>query len=208
MQAMEVFLGSLGLGWATKIFGILLAVGAIAMMSTWLVGPSTGLLATARNGDLPPLLSRVNRNHMPVPILIVQALIGTFLSLLFLFMPNVSASYWLLTDLTAQLTAMIYIIMFAAALRLRYSQPDTPRPYRIPGGNAGMWIVAGVGILASLSALFIGFVPPSQVKTGNIFFYEAFLILGIIVLSAPPFLFYRYKKPSWVDRSADEGTDH
>lgn len=204
MQAMDVFLDSLGLGWATKIFGILLAAGAIAMMSTWLVGPSTGLLATARNGDLPPKLSQVNKNHMPVPILIVQALIGTFLSLLFLFMPNVSASYWLLTDLTAQLTAIIYIIMFTAALRLRYSQPDTPRPYKIPGGNAGMWIVAGVGILASLFALFIGFVPPDQVKTGNIFFYEAFLILGIVVLSAPPFLFYKFKKPSWVNKSADE----
>ncbi len=203
MQAMEVFLGALSLGWATKIFGVLLAIGAIAMISTWLVGPSTGLLAAARHGGLPPSLRRVNRNHMPVPILIVQGLIGTFLSLLFLFMPSVSASYWLLTALTAQLTAIIYIIMFTAALRLRYSKPDAPRPYRVPGGNAGMWLVAGVGILASLFALFIGFVPPDQVKTGSIFFYEAFLILGIIVLSVPPFIFYKFRKPSWVDQSAN-----
>ena len=204
MQAMDIFLGALGLGWATKIFGVLLAVGAIAMMSTWLVGPSTGLLAAARHGGLPPLLRRVNKNHMPVPILIGQALIGTFLSLLFLFMPNVSASYWILTDLTAQLTAIIYIIMFTAAIRLRYSQPNTPRPYKVPGGNAGIWIVGGIGILASLFALFIGFVPPDQIETGSILFYELFLIVGIIVLSAPPFIFHALKKQSWIAKPGED----
>lgn len=195
MQAMEVFLKALGLGWATKIFGILLALGAIAMMSTWLVGPSQGLLAAARHGGLPPLLRRVNKNHMPVPVLIVQALIGTFLSALFLFMPNVSTSYWMLTDLTAQLTALIYILMFTAAITLRYKKPDAPRPYRIPGGNAGMWIVGGIGILAALFALFIGFVPPAQLATGSVLFYELFLIIGIVVFSVPPFIFHAFKKP-------------
>jgi putative glutamate/gamma-aminobutyrate antiporter len=204
MQAMDVFLKALGIGWAAKIFGILLAVGAIAMMSTWLVGPSQGLLAAARHGGLPPLLRRVNKNHMPVPVLIGQALIGTFLSALFLFMPTVSSSYWLLTDLTAKLTAIIYIIMFTAALRLRYSQPNTPRPYRVPGGKVGIWIVGGIGILASLFALFVGFVPPDQLKMGSIWFYELFLIIGIIVLSAPPFIFHAFKKPSWIAKPGEE----
>lgn len=200
MQALEHFLDAFHMKWAAKFVGGLIAIGALAMMSTWLVGPSTGLLATARHGDLPPKLSRVNKNHMPVPILIIQAIIGTLLSLIFLLMPSVSASYWILTALTAQLTTLIYIIMFCAAIRLRYSEPNAVRPYKVPGGNFGMWLVAGIGILASLFALFIGFVPPEQLKTGSVLFYESFLIIGIIVLSLPPFIIYKLRKPEWAGK--------
>ena len=69
-----------------------------------------------------------------------------------------------------------------------YTQPNKRRPFKISRGNIGMWIVGGFGLLASLSALFIGFVPPGQLKTGNLFFYESFLISGILILSLPPFI--------------------
>ncbi len=48
---------------------------------------------------------------------------------------------------------------FGAALRLRHSQPDTPRAYRIPGGTSGIWLVGGTGVLGSLFAFVIGFFP-------------------------------------------------
>jgi glutamate:GABA antiporter len=197
MQALDAFLTPFHAGWAIKVIGVLIVIGALAMMSTWIVGPSQGLLATAQDGDLPPKLRRLNKNNMPTTILIVQAIIGSIFSLVFLFMPGASSAYWILTDLTAQLTVMIYLLMFSAAIYLRFSQPDKPRPYKIPGGKAGMLIVAGGGILASLFTFFIGFVPPAQLETGSVFFYEAFLIIGIIVLSLPPFLFFHFKKPSW-----------
>lgn len=203
MQAVDAFLDPFHMKWATEVIGALIIAGALAMMSTWLVGPSQGLLAAAQHGDLPPALRKTNKNDMPVVILIVQAFIGTALSLMFLFMPNISSSYWILTALTAQLTTLIYLLMFSAAIYLRFSQPNIVRPYKIPGGKAGMIIVAGIGILASLFALFIGFVPPAQLETGSIFFYEAFLIGGIIVLSLPPFLFSKYKNPSWAKQPSD-----
>jgi amino acid transporter len=155
------------------------------------------LLATAEDGGLPPVFQRLNKHGMPINILIIQAVIGSAFSLIFLLMPNVNSSYWILTALTAQLTVLMYIIIFVAAIRLRYLEPDTPRPYKVPGGNAGMWIVAGLGLLACGFTFFIGFVPPEQVKTGNILFYELFLALGIIVLSLPPFILDKIKKKSW-----------
>jgi len=197
MQAIDAFLDPWHLGWLSKVLGALIVIGALAMLSTWLVGPSQGLLATAQHGDLPPKFRYLNKNGMPVVILITQAIVGSALSLIFLFMPDVSSSYWMLTDLTAQLTTMIYMLMFSAAIYLRYSQKDRERPFKIPGGNFGMWLVAGVGIIASLFAFFIGFVPPAQLQTGSITFYISFLIIGIVVLSAPPFIFEYFRKPSW-----------
>lgn len=194
MEAVDNFLDPFHLKWLTKVFGGAIILGALAMISTWIAGPSQGLLATAEHGDLPPVMRKQNKKGMPVVILVIQAVIASLFSLVFLLMPNVNASYWILTALTAQLTTLIYLLMFSAAIYLRYSQPKKPRPYKIPGGNVGMWIVAGLGILASLFALFIGFVPPAQLEIGNLFFYEAFLILGILILSLPPFILAKFRK--------------
>jgi glutamate:GABA antiporter len=58
--------------------------------------------------------------------------------------------------------------------------------------------LCGVGFTASLAALLVGFIPPSQFASGSPWVY--FLIvaggalgLGLLV----PFLFYKLRKPSW-----------
>ena len=189
------------------LLAVLVAAGGIAQISTWLVGPSKGLLATARDGSLPPALEKVNRAHMPVPILVAQGLVSTFFVLLFLLVPNANSFYWILSALTAQITVIMYILMFASAIRLRYRDPGAARPYRVPGGKAGMWIVAGLGLVASFFAFFLGFVPPVEVQTGGLIGFEAFLVMGIVALSLPPFILDKIKKPGWVPQHPEDLED-
>ena len=85
--------------------------------------------------------------------------------------------------------SIMYLLMFAAAIRLRYKRADLVRPYKIPGKNYGMWIISGLGILSSLFALIIGFFPPSQIETTQLPFYVAFLLAGIVLGCLPPFIF-------------------
>jgi amino acid transporter len=40
------------------------------------------------------------------------------------------------------MVTIVYVLIFPAVIRLRYKYPDVPRPYRIPGGTAGLWIAA------------------------------------------------------------------
>ncbi len=162
MQAMEAFFDPFGLRWLVPILAVLVAAGGIAQISTWLVGPSKGLLATARDGSLPPRFQYVNKAHMPVAILVSQGAVGTAFVLLFLFAPNASSFYWILTALTAQLTVMMYMLLFASGIRLRFSDPQAKRPFKVPGGNLGMVLIAGLGLLASFFTFFLGFVPPRQ----------------------------------------------
>ena len=56
-------------------------------------------------------------------------------------------------------TLISYIAMFPAAIKLRYSHPDVPRPYRLPGGKAGMWIAGGLCTAFILLASFIAVFP-------------------------------------------------
>lgn len=197
MQTVRYFFDALHIGWLVPIMGLLIGLGAIGQVAAWCLGPSKSLLATAIDGNIPPVFAKVNRNGIPVNLLITQGIIITILSMLFLFMPSVNSSFWLLSIFSTQIYLVMYIVMYAAGIYLRYKRPDVQRPYKIPGGNAGMWVVAGIGIVAALAAMIIGFFPPSQLKTGSTAFFVGFLIIGLVVTSLVPFIIFRFRKPDW-----------
>lgn len=197
LQAFAIFVKAYGLEWLTPIIAILLTLGAFGTLSTWIVGPSKGLLGAAQSGDLPPFFRQLNHRQMPVALLLTQAIIVTLFSMVFLIMPTVSSAYWILSAMISQLYLIMYMLMFAAAIKLRYKFPLTHRSYKIPGKNLGMWIVAGLGLIGSFFAFFVGFFPPAQLCTGNPVFYVGFLILAVILSCTAPSLILVFKKPEW-----------
>ena len=197
LQAFSYFVESYGLKWMTPYMAALIALGAIGSLSTWVVGPCKGLLAAAENGDLPPKFRQVNKKGMPLAILIFQGVIVTLLSLVFLFMPSVNSGFWVLSVLAAELYLVMYILMFAAAIKLRYKKPDVPRAYSIPGGKIGLWIVTGIGIINCIFAMVVGFIPPEQIGSGNTFAYVGLLLLGVVFFCLAPSLILCFQKPSW-----------
>ncbi|MFC1576216.1 amino acid permease [Candidatus Omnitrophota bacterium] len=200
MQGFKDLLHLFGADWLLPVMGFLVAFGAIGAVTAWIIGPSKGLLATAKDGDLPPFLAHTNKNGVPTHILFVQGLIVTVITLVYLLMPNVSSAFFLLTALTAILYLIMYIMLFITAIRLRYTQPDVPRAYKVPGGNIGMWIVSGIGILGAIFAIAVGFFPPSQLKMGSPLFYVTFLIVGIVIFLGAPIIINLCKRPEWLSK--------
>ncbi len=200
MQAFKDMLHLYHLDWLLPVLGFLAAFGAIGGVTAWIAGPSKGLLATAKNGDLPPFLQYTNKNGIQTHILYVQGIIVTLITLVYLLMPNVSSAFFLLTALTAILYLIMYFILYITAIKLRYSKPDVHRSYKVPGGNFGMWMVAGAGILAVVFACIVGFFPPSQLKTGSPAFYVLFLIGGCIIFIGAPLIIHKMKKPEWMPK--------
>lgn len=139
----------------------------------------------------------MNENGAPSHILLMQGLIVTFLSIMFVVLPSVQAAYQILSQLTVTLYLIMYLLMFAAAIHLRYSEPATPRPYKVPFGSAGMWLFAGVGLVGSLIAFVLSFVPPSQISVGSPTAYIWILIAGNVIFVAIPFIIYALRKPHW-----------
>ena len=188
IDAYAIFFNSYHMPWLTSIIAILIILGGLSGVSAWIIGPTKGLLVSARDGSLPAQFARVNRYGAPVTILVTQAIIFSILSTIFIFLDSINTAYWMLSDLSAQMALMVYIIMFAAAIKLRYSRPDHPRGYTIPGGNGVMWIVSGTGIVCCIIAMLIGFVPPSQIPVGNVFLFDSFLVGGLILFVLIPWL--------------------
>lgn len=203
MQAFKDLLNNFSIGWLLPVVGLLAAFGAIGGVTAWIAGPSKGLLATAKDGELPPFLQFTNKNGVQTHILWIQGTIVTVISLLYLLMPNINSAFFLLTALTAILYLIMYALLYAAAIRLRYSQPNVNRTYKVPGGNIGMWLVAGIGLLSVLFAMVVGFFPPTQLTVGSPQFYVVFLIIGTIVFVSAPLIINWLKKPSWIPKDTN-----
>lgn len=199
MEAFSVFFQAYHLNWITPLIAAMIAVGALSSISTWIVGPSKGLMMTARHGDLPPIFQKVNSRGMPINLLYFQAILVTALSLVFLLMPTISSSYWILTALTAQLYLLMYLLMFLSSIVLRYKKPNVSRSFRIAGGkNIGMWIVAGLGIVGCVFGILIGFIPPDQLSTGSLVFYELFLGGGMLLMCVFPWIVELFRTKTWI----------
>jgi glutamate:GABA antiporter len=203
MQAFVEFFNVFNMGWMIGPIAFLTAFGALALLSTWVLGPAKGLGEVAARGNLPPIFQKDNRFGAPVAVLVIQAVIGSLFSLLFIFLPSVSGAYWILSAMTVEVLCIMYILIFAAVIRLRYTQPDTPRAYKIPGGKAGIWIIAGAGLLACLFTFIIGLFPPSTIKTGDVTLYFVIISVGTILLVCPPFIFLLFKRKSWLKKMPD-----
>lgn len=188
MQAFHAFFGRYDLLWMMPIIALMLVMGGLGGVSNWIIAPTKGLMVAAQDGNLPLAFQGTNRHGAPIVMLIAQAVIVTLLSTLFLFMPSVNGSYWLLTALAAQLYMLMYLMMFAAAIKLRVSAPAQPRAFRIPGGLPGMIVVAGVGIIGAVTTLVVSFIPPGGIDVGSFAQYELTLIGGLLLMCSPPFI--------------------
>ncbi len=195
MQAFAIVLGHFNLSWLVPIIGLAIVVASLAGFMTWLSGPSRSLLLVARDGGyLPPYLQKTNKAGVQVNILVAQGWVTTALALLFALVPAVSNAYWIFMTITTSVYLLVYLWLFVSAYRLRKLQPDHPRGYRAPA----LPLLCGVGFAASLAAILISFVPPSQFGDGNALGFVAIvgggmLLLGLII----PLALVKLRKPSW-----------
>ena len=192
-QAFTVYADGFGVPGLSYVLSGLLVVGALAASIAWIGGPSRSMWLVGRAGYLPRGLQRTNRNDVQISLLLFQGTIVTVLSLVFVVAPNTSAAFALLQDVSIILYMLMYVIMFAAAIRLRRTQPDVERPIRIKG----LRIIAVVGALSAISAIILGLTPPSGYASTPVVVYGSIVAVGVIVLALPPQFIYRYRRASW-----------
>ena len=197
MKAFQAIFTRFKIEWATPVICLLLAFGGIGGVMSWMSGPSRGLLWTAQEGEIPPFLAKTNKNGVQISILMVQGAIVTVLALAYFVMADVSVAFFLLSAMTITLYLIMYMLMYAAAIRLRHSQPDLNRSYRVPGGIVGMWVVAGVGFAGVAFAFLVGFFPPTLLPVGSPTLYVGLVAGGTVVFTGLPLLISTMKQASW-----------
>ncbi len=177
VQAMDVAVEDVwGVGWLVPIFALAIYVDSIGEIAGWMAGTPVAMATAGRDGHLPPRFGELTERGAARPMLIAQAVVGSLISLLFIVEPTVSSMFWLLSAMLVQLYLLMYVMLFAAALKLRRSRPEVGRPFRIPGGRPGIRLACGTGILFSLAAFAIGFVPPSGLPETSVLSHTLVLV--------------------------------
>ncbi|MEP3278359.1 MAG: amino acid permease [Stappiaceae bacterium] len=203
MQAFSALFAHFGLMWLIPVAAVLVAFGAAGQVSTWIVGPVKGLLAAGQAGNLPLWAQQVNDKGVPTNLLIVQASLISLIAMSFLIVDDVNTAFLILTSIAVLIYSLMYALMYAAAIRLRYTHPEVHRPYSVPGGMAGMWIVAGVGMLASAACFVIGFLPTagSGLSVGA---FETMMVVGVLIVTLFPFVVFALRRSTWLVKSAQQ----
>lgn len=197
MQAYSACFTYLHLSWATSIIAFLIVIGSICTLNASIIGPSKGLFGSATGGEIPPFLTKLNKQNMPINMFLFQGIVVTIFSLCFLLLPYVNDAYWLIVAVVSSVYLCMYVLLFISAIVLRYKQPDVERPYKVPGGKFGMWLLAILGLISVTFGLFISFIPPEQLPFKSVITYEILLVTGVVAALGLGFIIYICRRPHW-----------
>lgn len=159
----------------------LMSLGGFACIGAWVIGPSKGLFVAGTNGCLPSYFNKTNKLSVPVRLLVMQAILVSLLSLVFILMPSLEQAYEIISIATSQLALFAYLVLLIAAWNLRNTKLNG---YNIPGGIISYKILCMLCMLFTVSIFMLGFNVPPNLNM-NIIEYDAMILFGILVLISP-----------------------
>ncbi len=136
-------------GAATAVYDLfvgLLLFTFIGNMVVWSIGANQSMGATGLDRAAPGVFGHTNRRFVtPDYAFVLMGLLATGLTIVnYSFFTTRSSVFWSIFALASIVFLITYLLMFPTLLVLRKKQPDTPRPYRVPGGKVGAWVSVGL----------------------------------------------------------------
>ena len=145
-----LFIGAVALLFMITLFG---------NMISWSLGVNNTACYAAEHGDMPAVFTkRWAKNDMPIGSAIVNGVVAAIICILGVVMTLVapeSELFWTFFALNLVLFLMSYLPIFPAFLKLRKTDPDAERPFKVPGGPAMLKVMAYVPM--ALIAISIAF---------------------------------------------------
>jgi glutamate:GABA antiporter len=112
-----------------------------------MIGSDRILAVAAYDGAFPGFFGIFNRRFgTPVRVNTMSGIVASLFMIVAVasFHGGSDAKFVVVLTIAISTTLISYLWVFPAAIKLRYSHPHIRRPYRVPGGNRGMWIVGGL----------------------------------------------------------------
>ncbi len=149
-----IFIGAVALLFMVTLFG---------NMISWSMGVNSTAAYAADNGDMPKIFTkRWAKNDMPIGSALMNGIVATIIVLLGVVMQIVapeSELFWSFFALNLVLFLMSYLPVFPAFLKLRKTDPDTERPFRVPGGKTMNKLFVVIPMILIIVAIIFTAVP-------------------------------------------------
>ncbi|MGG7076739.1 tyrosine-tyramine antiporter [Clostridium sardiniense] len=181
-----------------NIISAMIAIGVLAQLSAWVLGPSKAMIKVAEEGNLPPVFQKRTKRGVPITFVLIQAIVISLISITYLVTSDVNSAFFMITITTTIVYCVAYILMAISAIVLRYKRPEVERPFRLGAkGNGLMWVVAILAIIGVSITILVSLIPPSILPASQGPGYIAFQVIGTIVSVVIPLIIFQFRKPEW-----------
>ena len=171
----SVFGGSL---FVAVLIGIALVFVYASYIFGWTIGGNSAALEAGEAGELPGWFAKSNEKHAPAGPAVLLGIASTVLLLFYGFTASSSSElFWTLLAFTSIIFFLPYVVLSFSFLRLRKIDPDTYRPFKIPG-KIFPSIIAVLNFILLVIAI-IGYLLPPEGE--NPVTYVLFLAAGLAV---------------------------
>lgn len=144
---------------------LLFVITLFGNMISWSLGINNTACYAAEHGDMPAFFAkRWAKNKMPVGAVIINGVVAAVICLLGVIMTLIapeSELFWTFFALNMVLLLMSYLPIFPAFLKLRKTDPDTIRPFQVPGSPAMLKLTAYIPMGLIILSIFFCAVPMS-----------------------------------------------
>ncbi len=134
-------------------------------MVSWSMGVNSTAALAADHNDMPRVFAkRWSKNDMPIGAALTSGVVASAVCLLGVVIEMVSPDsslFWSFFALNLVMFLLSYVMVFPAFLKLRREDPDTPRPFRVPGTAGFLKWLAYVPMVLILISIFFTAVPLS-----------------------------------------------
>jgi amino acid transporter len=124
------------------VAGLAVVFVLLSSGTTWLMGSDRLMAIGALAGSGPKQLGYFSaRFGTPIVVNVSSGIIATIFMYITFFVTGGSLHgfFAAVLGLVISTTTFSYILIFPALITLRRKYPNVPRPYRVPGGEAGAW---------------------------------------------------------------------
>ncbi len=151
-----IFVGAVALLFLVTLFG---------NMISWSMGVNSTAAYAAENHDMPRVFAkRWAKNDMPIGSALTSGIVATVICFLGVVIERLapdSSLFWSFFALNLVMLLLSYVPVFPAFLTLRRIDPESERPFRVPGGGAWLKVIAYVPMILIIVSIIFTAVPMS-----------------------------------------------
>ncbi|UGA56124.1 APC family permease [Vibrio sp. VB16] len=165
--------------------GIMALLTFIGNMVTWTMGASRAAAEAASEGELPEIVGKMSEKHdTPVGANNITGMVSTVVILAYaVFAQGSDELFWSVFAFSSCVFLLPYLFMFPSYLKLRVSDAETERPFRVPGGIGVQWLLSIICFLVIAQAVVL-FIFPDLITLNVDWVYSAPVLIGVFLTVA------------------------
>lgn len=145
-----------------KILAVLFIFTLLHQGAAWMIGSDRVQAIAGVDGSFPKFFGKFHpKLETPVRVNLLSGVVATVFCILATEIVSGSAAAIFVVVLTIAITTLLlsYLIILPSARKLRRTHPDVVRPFRVPGGDAGITVATVLVFLWILFGSFVAVFP-------------------------------------------------